>query len=433
MSPALTEGGFQTANPHALATILEASETRSIIAARDIFDINGMKLWARDQPVSRELQRKLMDRALQQPLETCLVAEDGVTAETLRTAVQQLIEAEGPLAPLLRQHAAALQHGAQAVRLHPVAQLLLSASQSARPQAFAHAVEAMAVAGALMHAQTLARGADARLVVLAMTAGLLHDIGEMYIAPEFGEADADKALDVDTYRQLVVHPHIGQLLLSQLTDYPKDIARAVAEHHEHLDGSGYPHRLHGDQISPLGRLLAATEMALAALCTPGANLHHASVALRVVPGEFDEHLAGPLAAAARIVTPLVTRQSTEDLLHHMAQLDFALQGALNRLDTVLPSDPSPGLQRAADLSRYLLHKLRQGWNESGLWSPNAIGVDQIAEAEAVQDALRTRLHTIERMARLSAGELSTDDEDVLDQLCRSLTADVAADQSPDAP
>ncbi len=303
MSPALSEVGFQTANPHALAIILEASETRSIIAARDIFDINGMKLWARDQPVSRELQRKLMDRALQQPLETCLIAEDGITAETLRVAVQHLIEADGPLAPLLRLHAAALQKGAEGVRLHPVVQLLLSASQSARPTSFAHAVEAMTLAGALMHAQTLSRGADPNLVTWAMTAGLVHDVGEMYIAPEFGEADAGESLDADTYRQLVVHPHVGQLLISQLTDYPKDIARAVAEHHEHLDGSGYPHRLHGNQISPLGRLLAATEMALAALRHPGASLHHASVALRVVPGEFDEHLAGPLAAAARVVAP----------------------------------------------------------------------------------------------------------------------------------
>jgi len=424
MSPALSEVGFQTANPHALAIILEASETRSIIAARDIFDINGMKLWARDQPVSRELQRKLMDRALQQPLETCLIAEDGITAETLRVAVQHLIEADGPLAPLLRLHAAALQKGAEGVRLHPVVQLLLSASQSARPTSFAHAVEAMTLAGALMHAQTLSRGADPNLVTWAMTAGLVHDVGEMYIAPEFGEADAGESLDADTYRQLVVHPHVGQLLISQLTDYPKDIARAVAEHHEHLDGSGYPHRLHGNQISPLGRLLAATEMALAALRHPGASLHHASVALRVVPGEFDEHLAGPLAAAARVVTPLVPRQSAEDLLHSLAQLDLALQGALNRLDSVLPPEPSVGLQRAADLSRYLLHKLRHGWNESGLWSPAAIGADQIAEAEAVQDALRARLLTIARMARLSAGELSADDEEALDELCRCMSADV---------
>lgn len=415
---------FQTANPHALAVILEASETRSIIAARDIFDVHGMKLWARDQPVTQDLQRKLMDRALRQPLEACLVAEDGVTTDTLRASLQRLLDAQGPLAPLLHAHAEALQQGIGAVQLHPVVQLLLSACESARPAVFQHAVEAMAVAGALMHAQVQSRGAEPRQVAVAMTAGLLHDIGEMYISPEFGEADAAHALDVATYRQLVVHPHIGQLLLSQLTDCPKDIVRAVAEHHEHLDGSGFPHCLQGEQISPLGRLLSVTEMALMALRQPGANLHHASVALRVVPGEFDEHLGGPLAAAARVVAPMTTRQSTEDLLHHLAQLDFALQGALNRLDTVLPPDASEGLQRAAALGRHLLHKLRQGWNESGLWSPSAIGVDQIAEAEAVLDALRARLQTIERMARLTAGELSADDGDVLDQLCQSLVADM---------
>ena len=425
MSAALNDAGFQTANPHALAIILEASETRSIIAASDIFDIHGMKLWARDQPVSHDLQRKLMDRALKQPLESCLVAEDGVSTDTLRVAVQRLLEDEGPLTPLLRQHAAALQKGADAVRLHPVVQLLLSAAQTARPASFTHAVEAMAVAGALMSAQNQANGGDPRAVALAMTAGLVHDIGEMYIAPEFGEADAAESLDIDTYRQLVVHPHVGQLLLSQLTDYPKDIARAVAEHHEHLDGSGYPHCLRDAQMSPLGRLLAATEMALTALRQPGANLHHASVALRVVPGEFDEHLAGPLAAAARIVTPMVARQSTEDLLHSLAQLDIALQGAINRLETVLPPEPSAQLQRAVDLSRHLLHKLRQGWNESGLWSPGAIGIEQLAEAEAVQDALRSRLHAIGRMARLAAGEVPEADEEVLDQLCEGLTADVS--------
>lgn len=122
---------------------------------------------------------------------------------------------------------------------------------------------------------------------------------------------------------------------------------------------------------------------------------------------------------------MVARQPTPALMAGLRQLDIALQGALNRLATALPAEPSPGLQRAADLSAYLLHKLRQGWNESGLWSPGAIGDDQVAEAEAVQDALRQRLHAIERMARLSAGELSPDDEEVLDQLCHSLTADIS--------
>lgn len=410
---------FNTANPHALATILEASETRSIIAASDIFDINGMKLWARNQPVSHDLQRKLMDRSLQKPLETCLMAEDGITPKRLKDALMMLIDGEGVLTPLLRPHANALLTGVGDVRMHPVAQLLLSAVEAARPAAYHHALHAMAMAGAIMDA----RRADRHAIALAMTAGLLHDVGEMYISPEFGEADAANTLEVETYRQLVVHPHIGQLLLSQLTDYPKDVVRAVAEHHERLDGSGYPYRLTGDRLSELGKLLSATEEALAALRIPGATLHHASVALRVVPGEFDEHLAGPLAAAARVVAPLQARQSAEDLMHALSQLDFSLQGAMNRLTLMLPEQPSENLQRAAQLCHHLLHKLRQGWNESGLWGPSAIGIDQIGEAEAVQDALRSRLAQIERMARLAAGSLSADEQDSLDAFCAALVMD----------
>ena len=50
------DNAFGSANPHALAAILEASETRRIIAATDIFDLAGTKLWARNQPVSASLQ-----------------------------------------------------------------------------------------------------------------------------------------------------------------------------------------------------------------------------------------------------------------------------------------------------------------------------------------------------------------------------------------
>jgi len=420
MSQVPVSGGFRTANPHALAAILEASETRSIIAASDIFDISGIKLWARDQPVSQELQRKLMDRALTKPLETCLVAEDGITPQKLTQALQKLLEQDGPLSALIKPHAATLLRCGANVRLHPVVQLLLSASETARPQAFAHALDAMAVTGTLM---MKASGSEERLITQAMTAGLLHDVGEMYIAPEHGEADAGATLSVESYRQLVVHPHIGQLLLSQLTDYSKDIARAVAEHHEHLDGSGYPHMLKGEQISYLGRLLAATEAALTALRAPGATLHHASVALRVVPGEFDEHLAGPLAAAARRVAPMQARRSLPELNHDLSQLNVALQASMNRIDTLIPADASDSLQRAADLTRYLIHKLRSGWNESGLWGPS-VGEAEAAEAEAVQDALRGRLQEIERVARLTAGTLEPDEADALDLMCAGLLEDI---------
>src|SRR5207237_5260998 len=134
---------FSSANPHALATILEASQTRSIIASRDIFDVAGIKLWARDQPVSQALQRKLIDRQLRHPLESCLHAENGVTSRSLVQSLEALLEGGGPLADMMRRHADLLVHAATHLPLHSVAQLLLTAAQASRPERFEHAVQAM--------------------------------------------------------------------------------------------------------------------------------------------------------------------------------------------------------------------------------------------------------------------------------------------------
>ncbi|MEP7296856.1 MAG: HD domain-containing phosphohydrolase [Burkholderiales bacterium] len=410
---------FTSANPHALATILEASQTKSIIASRDIFDIAGIKLWARDQPVSATLQRKLLDRELRNPLETCLMAENGVTAKTLVEAMQALVERDSPLATLLVPHAARLVAEAAHVPLHSVAQLLLTAGQASKPDSFEHAVQAMALAGALM----IEHGGSTAELRIAMLCGLLHDLGEMYIDPRYGEADADRELDFTSYQQLVVHPHIGRLLLTQLTNYPAVVAQAVAEHHERLDGSGYPHSLQRDGLSPLGRMLAVTEGALSVLRGERPYLARISVALRVVPGEYDLGWVGPIADAARSQPALHAQLSLDDVQARLTRLDAGLQSAQQCADRLAAGTESPALKNALSLAQHLLGRLRKGWYASGLWSADALTAADAAEVEAVEDELFFRLRSIERAARLRAGAaLAADDAAQLQQLCVSLGA-----------
>jgi len=411
-----TAPAFTRANPHALATILEASETRRIIAATDIFDLAGTKLWARHQPVSAELQRKLLDRKLREPLEACLVAEDGVTPASLAAALASLVECDARLAPLLRPQASRLMREVAHLHLHPVAQLLLSAGQAARPAVFEHAVAAMAVAGALM-AQ---HGGQAPDIRLAMLAGLLHDLGEMYIAPEFGEAEADRELDALSYRQLVVHPHVGLLLVAQLTNYPGAVARAVAEHHERLDGSGYPHRLAGERISVLGRLVAVADAALSAMHGPQEPLERASVALRAVPGEFDLAWVGPLVLAAREQPLLRPVLEPQEIRARRATLAEVLQAAEDNVALLAVGDRSPALQAALELASFLVARLRMGWNESGLWHAQAASGVDAAEVEALEDELYFRLRGIQRAVLMRAGELPADEAAALAALCESL-------------
>ncbi|MBX3619552.1 MAG: HD domain-containing protein [Rhizobacter sp.] len=405
MTAPASSPAFSTANPHALASILEASQTRSIIASRDIFDISGTKLWARDQPVSQSLQRKLLDRQLRHPLEACLLAEDGITAHSLVQSLDALLARDAPLSPLLAPHAAKLMREAPHLPLHPVAQLLLTACQAARPEGFDHAVQAMALNGAL----AIAHGMGRPDVRIAMLAGLLHDLGEMYIAPEHGEADIAHTLDFQSYQHLVVHPHVGELLLRQLTDYPPAVARAVAEHHERLDGSGYPHCLLREQLSPQGRQLAVTEATLAVLRGECPQLARASVALRVVPGEFDLAFVGPISDASRQQPPLQTSLGDEDIRVRLALLDAALQTAHAGLVALASTARSQALMDALTLAQGLLARLRKGWYASGLWSGGELAVQDAAEVEAAEQELLTRLRAIHSATLLRAGKLPAGD------------------------
>ena len=416
MTAAAPIATFTTANQHALATILEASQTKSIIASRDIFDISGIKLWARDQPVSSALQRRLLDRQLRNPLESCLLAEDGVTVYSLTQATEALLERDQPIAALLRPHAARLLKEMVHVPLHSVAQLLLTAGQASRPEGFDHAVQAMALAGALMLQQD---GSTAEVRV-AMLAGLLHDLGEMYIDPRYGEADADRNLDFLSYQQLVVHPHVGHLLIAQLTNYPGSVSRAIAEHHERLDGSGYPHGLRRDAVSPLGRLLAVAEGTLGALRGERPHLSRASVALRVVPSEFDLGWVGLVEQAARAQPARRSAHGADEVRLRLGLLDVALQAAEARAAALLPLAESSDLKGALELSRHLLSRLRTGWNASGLWSPEEVAAQDAAEVECVEDELSYRLRAVERAAQLRAGELAPHDAKLLEQLCVEL-------------
>jgi hypothetical protein len=411
-----SEPSFHRANPHALEAILQASETRRIISATDIFDISGIKLWASNQPVSAALQRKLLDRQLREPLESCLVAQDGVTSLTVLESLNDLLQGDSPLAPLLRPHAARLAREAAFLPLHPVVQLLLTAAETSRPQAYVHAVTAMALNGALMAAS----GADVASIRLAMLCGLTHDLGEMYIASTHGEADADRALDFASYQQLVVHPHVGSLLVAQLTNYPATMARALAEHHERLDGSGYPHALEADRLSPLGRLLAVTEATLSAVRSPHDTLLRASVALRAVPGEFDGHWIGRITQAANAQPAQDSVMAPAEVQARLDALGQLLSAAETHVAAVAGRSKLLAMKKAMELAQFLVGRLRAGWNESGLWSPDGMAAADAAEVEALENELYFRLRGVQRATLLAAGKLPPEEAAVLNEVCESL-------------
>jgi len=96
----------------------------------------------------------------------------------------------------------------------------------------------------------------AQLKVLGIGA-LLHDVGQLRLPLNFIKkrtpySEQDRKL-------MQIHPETGVAFLNQLPDIPDEAKRAVLEHHERLDGSGYPRQLQGPSLSLLSQIIAIAD------------------------------------------------------------------------------------------------------------------------------------------------------------------------------
>ena len=87
---------------------------------------------------------------------------------------------------------------------------------------------------------------------LVHTAGLLHDIGKFALPDRILHAEI---LSDDDWAVVRRHPQEGATLVGRLDGYGP-VADAILYHHEHVDGSGYPAGLIGNEIPLASRIIA---------------------------------------------------------------------------------------------------------------------------------------------------------------------------------
>ncbi len=95
-------------------------------------------------------------------------------------------------------------------------------------------------------------GCDETEQDVAHTAGLLHDIGKFALPDRILHADVLSDEDWAVVRR---HPQDGATLVGRLDGYGP-VADAILYHHEHVDGSGYPAGLIGNEIPLISRIIA---------------------------------------------------------------------------------------------------------------------------------------------------------------------------------
>lgn len=179
---------------------------------------------------------------------------------------------------------------------------------------------------------------DESLFAIAVQGGLLHDVGKRDIPAEI----LNKAgrLDPDEWEVLRRHPAVGFEELMQHQSMPPAVLEMARDHHERLDGKGYPNGIFGDQIGFLARVCAVVDVFDAITATrPYRGPTHPRDALKMmsdgVGSQFDRQVF----------------ETWKELVERLLEKDPArtgdvVEGALSAaIADVLPQAP-PGLANA---------------------------------------------------------------------------------------
>ncbi|KQW41550.1 MULTISPECIES: HD-GYP domain-containing protein [Pseudomonas] len=137
---------------------------------------------------------------------------------------------------------------------HPDALLSLVRLKTADEYTYMHSV---AVCGLMIG---LARQLDLPplLVQEAGLAGLLHDVGKMVIPTAI--LAKPLPLNDQEHTTMRTHPEEGARMLADSRHFTSRVQDVCLHHHEKVDGSGYPHKLCGTQISLFARMAAVCDV-----------------------------------------------------------------------------------------------------------------------------------------------------------------------------
>ncbi len=95
-----------------------------------------------------------------------------------------------------------------------------------------------------------------KLVNLALAA-LVYDIGMVKVPAYIIEKE--EKLSSDEYNQVKTHPVYSYQIIAKEFNLPIEVARVGLEHHEKFDGSGYPRRIKGHEISEMSKIVSIVD------------------------------------------------------------------------------------------------------------------------------------------------------------------------------
>ncbi|TWI59066.1 HD-GYP domain-containing protein [Halalkalibacter nanhaiisediminis] len=87
---------------------------------------------------------------------------------------------------------------------------------------------------------------------------MLHDLGKMYISPQI--LNKPGKLTKEEFEQVKAHSELGFELLRKIHEIPLPVAHCALQHHERIDGTGYPRGLKDEEIHKYAKIISVADV-----------------------------------------------------------------------------------------------------------------------------------------------------------------------------
>jgi len=290
---------------------------------------------------------------------------------------------------------------ARGLHIPPPLLMLMTCARHADPESYRR-TQIVAALCAGIAGELNASAGDVQVLLLASA---LHDLGEIYINPEYLRRQGH--LSPHEWKHVATHPHVGQLLIGNLTSLPKSVLACVGQHHERHDGSGYPAQLSRQEQHRLSGWVAVADAAAALIDRGESCSNRVSLALRIVPEEFDREAADVLIRGLQklqVEAPATPPPLGLETAHLLLE---RIESAGEELGHILVDNCSGMIRGIGGRARHLLDSFAKSLRATGILDTETLSGEDFAdpglreEMQQILSEVSWRMRNLARNIHLS--------------------------------
>lgn len=231
--------------------LVQVNDTNGVQASSDIKNNLGQILVKKGSNIDQSTVDKIARFKLLRPLESSINIQNEFTSESLQSAFHKFFETESSLFNLFQKlnDEKDLKSCCEYFCRFSLLKQKLTVLSLILPNIFEQALFCSWLSIVLSKQILQSSVANQEIFI----ASLCHDIGMVHISCETLNKKGD--LTLEEWKLIQSHPVIGYNILKGIKGLKPIVARTILEHHEHLDGTGYPRGCIGAMLCQEGQIL----------------------------------------------------------------------------------------------------------------------------------------------------------------------------------